>query len=215
MVFSAPAIVILIGTVLASIGALWTSYKQDQFESDLKDKQKTLEAKNEEIIRLNHEIAVLSQHTTNMVTGGDSYAYILFSDNQSTTIKNVRLGSVFLIHEGRYPLYDLTIQIADIDAHKDIKVFSVGNVGSIQHVKHWPLNQMINFDLTGKQSQRFNIFFYGRNGFWYQQMIYKKLENNWALAVRVVRPNEKGGVDVLFKSISPDFPIPEKNITWE
>lgn len=212
---SAPAIVILIGTVLAAIGALWTSYKQDQFKADLQEKQRVLEAKNEEIVNLNREIAVLSHHTTNMVTGGDSYAHILFANNQSQTIENVRLGHIFLTHEGRYPIYDLTIQIADIDAHKDVKTFAVGNIGSIQHVKHWPLNQAINFDLSGKQSQRFNVFFYGRNGFWYQQMIYKKLENKWSLATRVVRPNEKGGIEVLFKSISSDFPVPEHEITWK
>lgn len=174
-----------------------------------------LEAKNEEIVRLNREIAVLSHHTMNMVTGGDSYAYILFSDNQSQSTKNVRLGDIFLTHEGRYPLYDLKIQITDIDAHKDVTVFSVGNIGSIQHVKHWPLNHAVNFDLSGKQSQRFNVFFYSRNGVWYQQMIYRRLEDKWSLATRVVRPNEKGGIDVLFKSISSDFPTHENDITWE
>lgn len=215
MFFSAPAVIIFIGVLLAAIGAFWASHKQNEFEDNLKETQRTLELKNEEIIQLNREIGILSHHTMNMVTGGDSYAYIQFSDNQSETVENVRLGKVFLTHEGRYPLYDLTIQITDIDAHKDVKLITVGNIGSTQHVKFWPLNHIINFDLSGKASQRFNIFFYGRNGMWYQQIIYKKLKANWSIATRVARPNNKGGVDVLFKSISPDFPIPEPDIIWQ
>lgn len=215
MAISAPAIMILFGTVLAAVGALWTSHKQGQFEADLQEKQRMLEEKSEEIISLNRKIAVLSYHTMNMVTGGDSYAYILFSDNQSQSTENIQLRNILLTHEGRYPLYDLNIQIADIDDLRDVKVFTVGNIGSTQHIKHWPLNHAINFDLTEKQSQRFNIFFYSRNGTWYQQMIYKKLEDRWLLATRVVRPNENGGIDVLFKNISPDFPIPENEIVWE
>ncbi|MFO1291014.1 MAG: hypothetical protein U1E82_10445 [Nitrosomonas sp.] len=215
MNISASAIMILFGAVLAAVGAFWTSHKQGRFEADLQEKQRMLEEKSEEIISLNRKIAVLSYHTMNMVTGGDSYAYILFSDNQSQSAENVQLRNILLIHEGRYPLYDLSIQIADIDHLKDVKVFPVGNIGSTQHIKHWPLNHAINFDLSEKQSQRFNIFFYSRNGTWYQQMIYKKLEGRWLLATRVVRPNETGGIDVLFKNISPDFPIPENEIVWE
>ena len=39
MFFSAPAVIILIGTVLAGMGALWAANNQKQFELELKAKQ--------------------------------------------------------------------------------------------------------------------------------------------------------------------------------
>ncbi|WP_217182759.1 intracellular growth attenuator family protein [Methylobacter tundripaludum] len=216
MLFTDPAaIIILIGTITAALGALWAADSQNESTNELKAMQEKINTRNEEIIKLNREIGNLSHHTMNMVTGGNSYAYILFSNNESESVENMQLGNIFLIHEGQYPLYDLTIQITDIDTFKNEKIINVGNIGSIQHIKHWPLNYAINFNLHGKSSQRFNIFFYARNGTWYQQLIYKKLKSKWYVATRVVRSNEQGSVDVLFKDISPNFPIHEQDIIWQ
>lgn len=213
MLFSAPSAIILIGTLIAAGGAFWAHHKQNQFEAELKAKQEAIELKNEEIIKLNRQLAALSIHTMNMVTGGESFAYLQFSIKNDAN--SMRLDKIFLQQEGIYPLYELRIQISDIDAMKDIKVFDVGTIGSIRHVKFFPLNEVINFDLTGKFSQRFNIFFYARNGMWFQQMIYKKLSSGWSIAMRVVRPDQNNEPVVLFESISSDFPIKSENIDWE
>lgn len=202
MSFFAPAVLILIGSVLVAIGGLWASSKQNRFED-------ALAVKNEEIIQLNQQIAILSHHTMNMVTGGDSYGHISFGQDEKGVY------SVFFTHEGRYLLYDLKIHIYDVDAQKYISNISAGNMGNIQHIKFWPLNQQINLDLAGKTSKRFNIFFFARNGTWFQQLIYEKLQTDWSIASRVVRTNATGGDDVLFKSISSDFPTSEQDITWQ
>ena len=157
MFFTAPAILILIGTLFAASGAFWTSHKQNQFENELNQNQIEIKTKNNEIIKLNQKIAELSLHTMNLVTGGNSYAYISFSDNQCDTTEKVQLGNIFLTHEGGYPLYDLTIQISDVDNHKLVKLFTIGNIGSTQHIKHWPLNHTINFDLSEKKSQKIQL----------------------------------------------------------
>lgn len=56
MSFSAPAVPILIGSVLVAIGSLWASSKQNHFDD-------APASKNEEIIQLNRQIANLSYHT--------------------------------------------------------------------------------------------------------------------------------------------------------
>lgn len=215
MSFFSPAVIIFIGALLLAAGGLWAAINQNQFESQLKAKQEALEAKNEEIIKLNQQIAKLSIHTMNMVTGGDSYAYIEFGVTENRTAENMRFSKAFISHEGMYPLYDLTIQIHDVTAGKNILITLPRNIGSTGHIKIWPLNHEINIDLSGKTSQRFNIFFYARNGTWTQQMIYEKLETKWVSAIRVFRSNADEGIDILYKYINSEFPIPEQDITWQ
>lgn len=213
MSFFSPAVIILIGSLLVALGGIWAAHKQNQFESQLKTKQETLEAKNEEIIQLNQKMGVLSYHTMNMVTGGDSYAIAMFANNGGELLSQIHLS-----HHGKFPLYDLKIQIYDLDAKKNIAVLPVGNIGSIQHIQHWPLGHNLNFDLSGKTSQRFNILFYARNGMWIQQLIYKRLNDHWTSAMRIIRPTanfDKDEKSIIYKEISSDFPIVESEIEWE
>lgn len=198
--------VIFTGAFISALGAVLASYNQNKFEKELKKK-------NDEIIELNQKIGAISIHTINMVTGGDSFAHIQFSAINDG--ENMHLDKIFLQQEGIYPLYDLTISIFDVDSLKSLTVFKVGDIGSVRHIKFFPLNQSINFDLAGKLDQRFNVFFYSRNGTWYQQIFYKKINIGWVIATRVVRPDEKNEPFVIFKSISPDFPIAEHEIPWQ
>ena len=73
-----------------------------------------------------------------MVTGGDSYTSIIFMDNGTEL-----LSKIFLKHHGKFPIYDLKIQIYDVDAQRNIAVIPVGNIGSIQHIEYWPLEQKL------------------------------------------------------------------------
>jgi len=203
---NAAEVVILIGSSISACGAFWAAYEQNKFDKELK-------LKNDEIIDLNKKIGTISIHTINMVTGGDSFAHIEFSAMNDP--EDLRLDNIFLSHIGIYPLYDLQIRIFDVESSKHIKDLKVGNIGSIRHFKHFSLNQSINYDLSGKSTQRFTVFFYSRNGFWHQQIIYKKIQSGWVIATQVIRLNEKNEPDVIFKCISPDFPIPEKDITWQ
>mgnify|MGYP003402944047 FL=1 len=131
MFFSIPptAIIIFVGTVVVAAGGVWATYKQAQLETELKENQKILDAKNEEIIKLNQQITVLSLHTIHMVTGGDSYMSILLGVNGSESISDMTL-----MHHGIFPIYDLNIKIFDVDNHRDIAVIPVGTIGSIQHI---------------------------------------------------------------------------------
>ena len=66
-----------------------------QFESELR-------AKSEEIAKLNRAIA-------ESITGGDSYCYVQLGNAS-------RHGALLaVIHQGAYPLYNVTVRIADLD----------------------------------------------------------------------------------------------------
>ena len=71
--------------------------------------------------------------------------------------------------------------------------------------------------MRGKTSQRINTLFYARNGTWYQQNIYKKVNDKWTLATRDVFPDrnfDHKKENIVYKNISRDFPIAETDIEW-
>src|SRR5262245_49338891 len=102
---SLPMILLLLGAILSAAGAFIATYKQNrekaqsaiqraQFESELR-------AKSDEIAELNRTIA-------KSITGGDSYCYLRLANLHSQ-------GALLnLIHQGKYPLYDISIRIVDL-----------------------------------------------------------------------------------------------------
>jgi len=88
-----PTILVFIGGIIAAIGAVWASYDQNETN-------KKLDQKNEEIRRLNRE-------TANAVTGGDSFCYIMPLANLP--------GTVSVVQKGRFPLYDVSVRIVNLD----------------------------------------------------------------------------------------------------
>jgi hypothetical protein len=95
---SPPALLTLLGAIIAAIGVFWASVKNA--------------ASQREIIRLNHqltdksdEIAKVNARIADLVTGGKAFAYA-----ELTAV----LGRVTVVNETDYPLYNLSIQIADL-----------------------------------------------------------------------------------------------------
>ena len=103
---SFPMILVLLGAILSAIGVFLATVRQNQektqsavqraqFESELR-------AKSEEIAKLNRAIA-------ESITGGDSYCYVQLGNAS-------RHGALLaVIHQGAYPLYNVTVRIAHLD----------------------------------------------------------------------------------------------------
>lgn len=145
-----PAVLIFIGAFISAAGAMWAAQRQAISEKELRQKS-------DEVAELNKQIAL-------SITGGDSFAYLI------PTRVAPNAAVLTLVHQGKYPLYDLHIRIVDLekwaqhkhfsllDVQKDEIHLSIGNVAANQARILGPMQ--INSDFT-----RWNIFFSARNGF--------------------------------------------------
>ena len=134
------------------------------------------------------------------MTGGDSFCYVNVAESY-TGVKNLVVN-----HQGNYPLYDLTIRVVDLDrfdehsgnpeySHTYEQVFSIGILLPKQ------FNSLGNVSLSAQEeSKRFNIFFSARNGMFHELLRYKKINNEWAAAIKVDR--EK----TLLEAVADNYP---------
>jgi hypothetical protein len=99
----APALVIAFGALLVTIGGFWAAYRQSHFNAELREK-------NEAISRL---------------TGGDGFCWVAFQivDSQGQLVNAYSMPDDLIlipnfVHQGRYPLYDVSANVVDIDELK-------------------------------------------------------------------------------------------------
>jgi hypothetical protein len=126
-------------------------------------------------------------------------------------------GLELVIHSGKYPLYDVTARIVDLDElelaskseklilaelHNDQRVFANLIPGHCKTSKRW--------NLGGSTQRRFNIFWTARNGSYTQSLHLKKVNGQWHHATRVMR--EK----VLLEEASESYPRNSQGeIDWQ
>jgi hypothetical protein len=107
----APATVIVVGALIAAGGAFWASRERAWWEH-------LLSAKNDEIAA--------------MVTGGDSFCYVSLAIGDGTTDS----PDVVIEHEGKYPLYDVSIQMVDLEKLRRIKTENLGTLTDARTFLH-------------------------------------------------------------------------------
>lgn len=134
------------------------------------------------------------------ISGGKSFCLVNLSQNY--------LGerNLTVTHQGDYPLYDLTINVTDLEkfnehsgkpefAHEYRKIFSFGTMLPRQ------ANDLCTITLSNQEiSKSFNIFFSARNGMFHEQLRLKNVNNEWVSAIKVDR--EK----TLIQSVSENYP---------
>ena len=163
-----------------------------------------LKTKNEKIAQLNEDIK-------NYILGEGSYCYLSFA-----TIDN-GIATFFLVHEGKYPLYDVNVRIVDLAefnkipsgqklVHSD-SYEKRGNLGNINPGQGVIVGE---YNLIDLKEKKLNIFFYARNGTFTQVMRLKNIKNKWVSATQVKKENQ-----VLFTQIDSDYPrTNEGEIDW-
>lgn len=134
------------------------------------------------------------------ISGGNSFCYV--------TVSQDYLGerNLTVSHQGEYPLYDLTINVIDLDkfnehaanpeyAHEYQKVFSIGTMLPRQ------TNNLCTITLSNQEiSKSFNVFFSARNGIFHEQLRLRNVNNEWVSAIKVDR--EK----TLLESVPENYP---------
>lgn len=111
---SLPMMLVLIGAIASAVGGFLATFRQGEeqrksaqeqlkYANERVEFEKDLRAKSEEIAELNRTIAA-------SVIGGDSFCYVtLASANQKGAF-------VTVVHQGKYPLYDVRIRMVELDA---------------------------------------------------------------------------------------------------
>ena len=142
------------------------------------------------------------------VTGGDSWCYLTLGGLTGSGNR----ASVTVVHQGRYPLYDVSARIVDLDKFDLIKstvswetlaqtetILTVGNLGPD---KAMLLPTTVEIPQKGL---RWNIFFSARNGFFTQELRLLQIKGCWASATRTTRRHGETEV-VLREKVDSIFP---------
>ena len=142
-----PPGLILIGAILAAIGAFWASQQQGNFERELR-------TKSDEIAGLNRKIA-------NLVTGGDSFCYLAIGSIDPKTNRGIPV----VIHQGEHPLFDINMRIVDLQKFRKIKDYTWTSFSQTQmnlaigNIAKGTVQAMNPLDLGSSPERDFNIFF--------------------------------------------------------
>lgn len=161
-----------------------------------------------ELSKQNFELSIqLSRSTETLygnITGGDSFGELIV-----TPIDHNK-AELMLISHGKYPLYELSLRIVDIELIKTVKIRTMDDiyktqpiisVGNMQVSSALPLGKLSS-DFTHSYKE-FNIFFDARNGFFVQNIKLSKKENSWVKSTSITNlVNNK----LLFEKTDPDFP---------
>jgi hypothetical protein len=107
-----PGTVTFIGAILVAIGTLWGFVRQSSRSEEIAQLNRKLADKSDEVARL-------TQENLAAVTGGDSYCWITVTD----------LGddgglAAFVSAEGKHPVYDVRVQIANMRDFDDLRTGS-------------------------------------------------------------------------------------------
>src|SRR5271156_1422945 len=89
-----PAFLIFLGAVLVACGGFWASWRQTNFNAQLREK-------NEELVRL-------QTAQSELITGGDSFCFLLFDIGNDT-------HQLIFTNRGTFPLYDVEAELFDLD----------------------------------------------------------------------------------------------------
>ena len=214
------------GIVVLGAG-IFSGYQDQITSASLQEKTEKIaeiSQKNADLASKNSE---LNQKIANLVTGGDSYGYVMISDPSKSNISDMTLSV-----RGGHPLYDVEVQVQDIQKfneyvrneirkhttsgsimsdfynriYKTSKIFKIGNMSSNQGRFLGELSLPKNSNRA-----RYHIFIYARNGRVLQHVEFRKIKGKWIRAEKSFFNNK-----VVEKYIHPDFPKDERSKEfWE
>ena len=205
-----PTTIIFLGGLIVVVGTFWASSKsaneRAKFEKELRIKSEQLQAKSEEIAQQSMEIAKQNVFIKESFTGGDSFCYLFFSNGPDNTIVPS------LRHKGKYPLYDITFRLMDLDLwdegwkenneekiNTSTKKYNFGNLGP----GAWFSLYQNRFRIRDSALVKMKADINARNGTFIEMIHAIKINKNWQFAIKVFRFHDS---KVLFEEIPKAFP---------
>lgn len=197
-----PATLIFIGALISATGAIWASIEQSKSE-------KALREKSDEIAELNKEIS-------KSITGGDSFVYISPSHLTGSDFPE----SLMIVHQGKHPIYDLSIRVVDVDdfnaelakpeGHKNLLNVGVNSVvGNIS-----PNTAAFSgISMKEKENTKLTIQFNARNGHFSEVVHIRKVGDQYKTALKVSKFGESS--DQIFEKVDEGFPLNDRGeVEW-
>jgi hypothetical protein len=214
----------IIGLIMIFFGTLFTFLGQQAISDRSTKKIEKLSEENKSLI---NEVSKLNKKISADLTGGDGYCYF----HQSRPGPNSNIVDLMLMNDGDYPLYDISVKIDDVEKMIEIlheeqeagklpydsmtlsnaifakasTVIQIGNIGPHQVMQ---LNGIqIPPDIEVKS---YNIYITARNGSLMQILRYRRIENKWKMAGKILR-----GGETIQEYVDADFPRNEKGeVVW-
>lgn len=164
--------------------------------------------------RQSEEIQDLTTRNAALVTGGDSFCYLEISNLDEG--KNA--GMCVVVQQGGYPLYGVSARVVDLHRFAQLPektaqsvfgedlMLEIGDMaaGSATLALEKPL-------VLGKSDARdFNIFFSARNGFFHQQLRFRRRNGEWLCKTVVIRDGE-----TIFEKEDPGYPSDKPDSTQQ
>ena len=193
------AVITALGLIISGVGGVLSSKKQNEIQEDL--------------IKKTEENNELNQELANLVTGGESFCYLIVSRPRTG-----KTGRFTVLHEGRNHLYDVEGWVYDLDAPGDNYGYKHMKIGQLiassdpnsvwKRVHHH--QNLHSFSFGNGMTRSFNIQFIARNGAFDQVLRFKKINGEWLQAFKIERDGE-----YIFEEADDDFPRTEDGeIDW-
>ncbi|HEY6289833.1 MAG TPA: hypothetical protein VIW48_10325 [Nitrospiraceae bacterium] len=165
------------------------------------------------------ETTEINKPIASSVTEGASFAYIVptfFDPTHNSPM-------LTLVHQGAYPLYDLTARILDMatfdnmvrqnnsysDKLREEVQLSISNIAPNQA-------NMLKTVQLGNDPLKWNLFFSARNGFFTEFLRVQRVGNEWKTALKVIRTPSSGKEQTLLEKIDSGYPRSEDGqVEWE
>jgi hypothetical protein len=112
-----PFVLAALGGVIVIVATYWSSVNKQNTDTEIISLQRQLQEKTE-------KINVLTQQQLDMITGGDSYPIL---SPEFDISGNFVQFTVF--NEGKSPLYDVTVEIVELDKNDFPKYIKIGDIG--------------------------------------------------------------------------------------
>jgi hypothetical protein len=154
--------------------------------------------------------AEINKQIASSMTGSASFAYIVptfFDPTHNSPM-------LTLVHQGEYPLYDLTVRILDMatfdslgrqnnsysDKLREEVQLRISNIAPNQT----SLLKTVQLD---SDPLKWNLFFSARTGFFTQLLRVRRVGNEWKTALKVIRTRSPSDNQVLLEKIDSGYPL--------
>lgn len=199
---SLPMVLVALGAILSATGGFLATYRQNQEKIE----SSQAKAESEKQLRLrSDEIAELNKKIAQSITGGDSYCYVSFALGANDS------PLMTLVHEGDFPLYDVSIRIWEPANYQNIPAGSFEEVMkkdinlNIGNISPKMARLMGRFELQGRTEVELAVQIGARNGFINQTIVLRKIDGTWKGSNKVRRANHDGTETPLLDRVDDGF----------
>jgi hypothetical protein len=144
------------------------------------------------------------------ITGSASFAYIIPTFFDPTH----NAPMLTLVHQGAYPLYDLTVRILDMATFDNMVRYNKSDSDKLREevqlrISNIAPNQISLLKTVQLDSDplRWNLFFSARTGFFTELLRVRRVGNEWKTALKVIRTRSPSKDQVLLERIDSGYPL--------